>query len=336
MDLKTIQIEKIDLANQDFNFRFNISSNGLGESINNEGLIQPVVLKEISADDYIVVSGHRRVHAFKENNKFDIDAIVFDNTEKTDDQLLKIAIAENTKRQNLEPVEIAKALKQLQEKMKLTTKELALQYGTIFGIGSSEKKVENYLKLNLLNENIKDKINSGLLKPDVGFEIGKIDEKPDRDEIESLISHCDGINKKNVNSIIENAKKLKIDQEMDSFKEVFEKRGLDSVIKSDDFPNRVDAFVQQLNREANPEKVKVQELIEQKIEEIYQLCKTEADNFKGKLQIKKKDPAKKGININMTISSNDDLIALIKLLQGNGGEILREIIEPSKERVMMQ
>lgn len=329
MNLKKIQIQEIDLSNEDFNFRFKISSNGLGESINSEGLIQPVVLKK-REKDYIVVSGHRRVYAYKVNNMDNIDAIVYEENEKTDDQLLKIAIAENTKRQNLEPVETAKALKQLQEKMKLTTKELAQQYGTVFGIGSSEKKVENYLKLNLLNENTKEKINSGMLKPDIGFEIGKIDEQQDRSEIESIITNCDSINKRDLTSIIENAKKLKIDQEMDSFKEVFQKRGLDDVIQSDEFPNRVDAFVKQLNREANPEKAKIQELIDQKIEEIYNLCKQDADNFKGKLQIKKKDPAKKGININMTINSTEDLTALLKLLQGNGGELLKEIIEPEK------
>ncbi len=330
---KLIPLDHIDFSNHKYFFRRNLTKDDLKKSIEREGLLHPILLQKVHEDQYIIVSGYRRATACKELNMDRVNGYIFDQDEFSEGNFLRIAIAENTKRKDLEPVEIAHALLRLQESLKLTTKQLAEQFGDVFGIGASAKKIENYLKLNLLEDRLKDKINSGQIKTDIAFKVAQIDDPTDREEMEKLILENDGISKNHLQQIIENAKKLKIDNEMDSFREVFQKKGLTQAIQNKELPNRIQSFVHQLNREANPEKSRLADRIQQKIETIYELSQTKPTEFKGKILIKKKKVDRSGVDISLTIDSSEGLSAIIRLFQGTGGELLKEIIEPNLQRV---
>ncbi len=330
---KLIPLEHVDFTNHKYIFRRNLTKNGLKKSIENEGLLHPILFQKVNENKYIIVSGYRRALACQELRMDHVNGYIFDQDEFSEGNFLRIAIAENTKRKDLEPVEIAHALLRLQESLKLTTKQLAEQFGDVFGIGTSAKKIENYLKLNLLEDRLKDKINSGQIKADIAFKVAQIDDPSDREEMANLILENEGISRNHLQQIIENAKKLKVDNEMDSFREVFQTKGLTQAIQNKELPNRIQSFVRQLNREANPEKSRLADAIEKKIEAIYKLTQTEPTEFKGKLLIKKKKVDRSGVDISLTIDSSEELMAIIRLFQGTGGELLKEIIEPNLQRI---
>jgi len=81
----------------------------LKESIEQEGLLQPIILSKTQENKYIIVAGHRRFKAHQLLNKDTIKAIVHHET-YTSDQLDEKALLENLQRENLSKVEIAETL----------------------------------------------------------------------------------------------------------------------------------------------------------------------------------------------------------------------------------
>ena len=81
----------------------------LKESIEQEGLLQPIILSKTQENKYIIVAGHRRFKAHQLLNKATIKAIVHHDT-YTPDQLDEKALLENLQRENLSSIEIAETL----------------------------------------------------------------------------------------------------------------------------------------------------------------------------------------------------------------------------------
>lgn len=98
----------------------------LAESIREHGVVQPVIVTELSGGRYELIAGERRLRASKLIGNKDIPAIVrkADNQEK-----LELAIIENIQRHNLNAIEEAKAYKRLREEFGLTQEEIAKKMG---------------------------------------------------------------------------------------------------------------------------------------------------------------------------------------------------------------
>lgn len=101
------------------------SLNELAESIKLHGLIQPIIVNEMP-DGYMIIAGERRYRACKICGLSEIDAIVKKYTNK---QVAEIAIIENLQREDLNPVEVAKGIKQLMEEYGLTQEKVAERLG---------------------------------------------------------------------------------------------------------------------------------------------------------------------------------------------------------------
>lgn len=97
----------------------------LAESIKIHGLIQPIIVNKMD-DGYMIIAGERRFRACKICGLTKIDAIVKNYTNK---QISEIAIIENLQREDLNPVEIAKGIKQLMEEYGLTQEKVAERLG---------------------------------------------------------------------------------------------------------------------------------------------------------------------------------------------------------------
>ena len=93
----------------------------LAESINENGVFQPIIVKK-SIKGYEIIAGERRVRASKIAGKKTIPAII---RQISDEKMAEIALLENLQRENLNAVEEAKAYKALIEKLNLTQEELA-------------------------------------------------------------------------------------------------------------------------------------------------------------------------------------------------------------------
>lgn len=97
----------------------------LATSIKEYGVIQPIIVTKKN-NYYQIVAGERRWRAAKKAGLGEIPAIIRNYTEQKNKE---IALIENIQRENLNPIEKAKALKELIEKYNLTQQELADRIG---------------------------------------------------------------------------------------------------------------------------------------------------------------------------------------------------------------
>lgn len=116
----------------------------LAHSIKDHGIIQPLVLRKIG-DRYQIVAGERRFRAAKLAGLKKVPAVVKDFTER---EVSEIAIIENLQREDLNPIESARAIQNLIESYNLTQEVVADR------IGKSRSAVANTLRLLTLPEEV--------------------------------------------------------------------------------------------------------------------------------------------------------------------------------------
>ena len=116
----------------------------LSESIKQYGVIQPIIVASVD-ERFMVIAGERRLRASKLANLLKIPCIVKDYSER---QIKEVALIENLQREDLNPIEAAKAIRQLMEEYKLTQEAIS------DNIGKSRPSVANLLRLLNLNHEV--------------------------------------------------------------------------------------------------------------------------------------------------------------------------------------
>lgn len=127
--------------------------NELAQSIKAHGVIQPIIVVKKN-NRYMIVSGERRFRASKMAGLKEIPAIV---RQYTDSEIAEIALIENLQREDLNPIESAKAIKELIENFNLTQEDVSDR------IGKSRSAVANTLRLLSLEPEVIQFIESGKL-----------------------------------------------------------------------------------------------------------------------------------------------------------------------------
>ena len=125
----------------------------LAESIRQHGVIQPVLVTE-TIDGYQLVAGERRVRAARLAGLDRIPAIV---RQLADPQQLELALVENLQREDLDPIEAARAYRQLLDDFAFTQEELATR------VGRARSTVANTLRLLELNSAVQDAVVAGAI-----------------------------------------------------------------------------------------------------------------------------------------------------------------------------
>ena len=125
----------------------------LSASIKAMGLIQPVTVRR-SGERYQLISGERRLRASQLAGLERIPAYI---READDTAVLEMALVENIQREDLDPVEIALALRRLIEECALTQEQLAER------VGMKRASVANYLRLLKLPAKLQRDLKDGLL-----------------------------------------------------------------------------------------------------------------------------------------------------------------------------
>ena len=123
-------------------------------SIKNIGLIQPITVKKLSKNEFQLISGERRLRAFKQ---LKINKIPCHIRKANDQESLEMALVENIHRQDLDAIEIAISYNRLIEEIKLTQEELSDK------IGKKRSTISNYLRLLKLNPIIQSGIKDGFI-----------------------------------------------------------------------------------------------------------------------------------------------------------------------------
>ncbi|MFO8060914.1 MAG: ParB/RepB/Spo0J family partition protein [Bacillota bacterium] len=125
----------------------------LADSIRVHGVVQPIIVRK-TGEGYELVAGERRWRAAKMAGLNGIRAIVGDFEEH---EMLEIALVENLQREDLNPMEQARAYQSLQEEVGLTQAEVAER------IGVSRPQVANVLRLLRLPDEVQEMVREGKL-----------------------------------------------------------------------------------------------------------------------------------------------------------------------------
>ena len=124
----------------------------LSLSIKNQGLIQPIIVKPISDNQFQIIAGERRWRACQLNGMHKVDCIIKD---LDDPNVLEAALIENIQREDLNVIEEANAYKGLIEIKNINNESLSKL------IGKSSSHVSNILRLLELDEKIQKMVVNG-------------------------------------------------------------------------------------------------------------------------------------------------------------------------------
>ncbi len=113
----------------------------LAQSIKENGLIQPIVVRKKSFEKYEIIAGERRWRAAGMAGLHKVPVWFADDKQKTKKNRAVLALVENIQRQNLSCIEVARAYKNIIQQHNLTQEQLAQQ------LGVARTSVTNHLRL---------------------------------------------------------------------------------------------------------------------------------------------------------------------------------------------
>jgi ParB family transcriptional regulator, chromosome partitioning protein len=128
--------------------------NELAESIRASGVVQPVVLRPAPNGRFQLVAGERRWLASKKAGKTTIPAVV---RQISNEQALEITIIENLQREDLNPIEQARAFERLSREFGLTQEQIATR------TGKDRASIANFIRLLKLPMGVQDTLETGAL-----------------------------------------------------------------------------------------------------------------------------------------------------------------------------
>lgn len=127
----------------------------LADSIREHGVLQPLIVTPgSSAEEFVLIAGERRLRASKIVGLVTVPAIV---REVTDLQRLELALIENIQRENLSPLETARAYQQLVDEFQMTHEEVAHK------VGKNRVTVSNSIRLLKLPDKAKEALANSLI-----------------------------------------------------------------------------------------------------------------------------------------------------------------------------
>jgi len=206
--VREINVQNISESNSQARTTFDENKlNELKNSIQKNGLLQPLIVQEVEPNKYKLIAGERRLRAFK---KLKIDKIPCYIRKADDQQSLEMALVENIHRQDLDSIEIAISYKRLIEEIKLTQEELSEK------IGKKRSTITNYLRLLKLNPIIQSGIKDGFISMGHGRAMINIDdEKLQLSIYERIISKNLSVrNTEKLISSLKNPVKKKINEDL--------------------------------------------------------------------------------------------------------------------------
>ena len=118
--------------------------NDLASSIQQHGILQPIVLRQTVQGYYIVV-GERRFRASQLAGLTEVPAII---KELSDEDMMELAIIENLQREDLNAIEEAESYKKMMTDLNITQQEVARR------LGKSRPYIANMLRLLQLPKNV--------------------------------------------------------------------------------------------------------------------------------------------------------------------------------------
>lgn len=126
----------------------------LARSIQESGVVQPILVRPMANGRFQIIAGERRFRAAQKLGHSTIPAVV---RTVADDRVLEFALVENIQREELTPIEEAQALRRLQDELGLTQEALAGK------VGKDRATVANTIRLLRLPAEVREEVQKGSL-----------------------------------------------------------------------------------------------------------------------------------------------------------------------------
>ncbi|HHW4680329.1 MAG TPA: ParB/RepB/Spo0J family partition protein [Xylella taiwanensis] len=138
-ELRTLQVTQLQPSKYQPRREMNeVKLTELAESIKVQGVIQPIIVRELAVDMFEIVAGERRWRASQLAGLSEVPVLVRELDDRT---VIAMALIENIQREDLNPLEEAQALQRLIDEFSLTHAEAAE------AVGRSRAAVSNLLRL---------------------------------------------------------------------------------------------------------------------------------------------------------------------------------------------
>ena len=170
-DVAQIQLDRIvrdpDQPREDFDEE---SLERLAASMAARGQLQPIRVRWAEGQGaYVIVCGERRWRAARIAGMASVACVIVD-APLDPSELLAIQLVENALREDLKPIEQARAYRQLMEKNGWSTRQVARE------LSVAQPQVVRALSLLNLPDTVQDRVEQGALAPATAYEIGKLDD----------------------------------------------------------------------------------------------------------------------------------------------------------------
>ncbi len=152
--IQGIPLEQIDLSDESFSVNYLPDLTRLRSSIEEIGLIQPVLLKKRS-NGYQIISGFRRISVVKELGKPEIESRVLGEKEKDEFRLFSLSLHENLTTRGFNTVEKAIALNKLIGRFQIDPRLVIKNFLPALTLEPNEKILNTYLSLAGMEDEIK-------------------------------------------------------------------------------------------------------------------------------------------------------------------------------------
>lgn len=171
-DMRELPVEVIDRNPGQPRTRFSDEAlEALAESIRASGVVQPLIVRPAGRGKYEIIAGERRWRAAQMAGVEKVPVVIRDSDEA---DRLEVALIENMVRENLNPVEEAKACAALVEDLGLSKEELGKR------VGRSRPQISNLIRLLDLPDDVLDMLEGGELSEGHGRAILQVPDHSDR------------------------------------------------------------------------------------------------------------------------------------------------------------
>jgi ParB family chromosome partitioning protein len=128
----------------------------LAQSVEREGIIQPIIVRRTAPGDYQIIAGERRWRAASLAGLTEVPVIV---READDQKVLELAIVENIQREDLNPIELAIAFERMAAELSLSHEEIGQK------TGKDRATVTNSIRLLQLPDKVRELVSTRKLTP---------------------------------------------------------------------------------------------------------------------------------------------------------------------------
>ncbi len=149
----------------------------LAQSIRENGLIQPITVREVDGK-YQIIAGERRYRALRLNGAIEVPVNIMDADEL---QMAELALLENIQRENLSAIEEAKSYLEIMQFSGLNQSQLALK------LGKSQGAIANKIRLLQLDSEVQDAVSSKTISERHARSLLALDKEQQKDVLNKIV-----------------------------------------------------------------------------------------------------------------------------------------------------